>query len=57
MENVGFKESLSWDDYTELIFCYSIKTITFLVLNKVFPLEQGISAILSASAKMLHLHF
>lgn len=58
MENVGFKESLRRDDHTEVIFCHSIKTIrTFLVLNKVFPLQQGIYAILSASAKMLHLHF
>lgn len=58
MENVGFKKSLSRDDHTEVIFCHSIKTIrTFLVLNKVFLLQQGISAIVSASAKMLHLHF
>lgn len=55
MENDGFKETLSRDDHTEVIFCHSIKTIrTFLVLNKAFPLQQGVSAILSASAKMLH---
>lgn len=58
MENVGFKESLSKDDCTEVIFCHSIKTIrTFLVLNEVFPLQQGVAVILSESATMLHLHF
>lgn len=58
MENVGFKESLSTDDHTEVIFCHSIKTIrTFLGLNKVFPLRQGAAVILSKSATMLHLHF
>lgn len=58
MENLGFKETLSRDDHTEVIFCHSIKTIrTFLVLNEAFPLQQGVSAIMSASAKMLHLHF
>lgn len=58
MENVGFKESLSKDDCTEVIFCHSIKTIrTFLVLKEVFPLQQGVAVILSESATMLHLHF
>lgn len=48
MENVGFKESLSRDDHTEVIFCHSIKTIrTFLGLNKVFLLQQGVAVILS----------
>jgi len=58
MENVGFKESVSRDDCTEIIFCHSIKTIrTFLGLNKVFPLQQAVAIILSESATMLHLHF